>query len=115
MREKQDPAIVAEVGQIAVAFFFVWEARVRSAIGKVVTWAKKKLTDSLRLLPIHHRSGLGRFPLTAGAGGKEHDATAATHRGVTGRLGSHVSARMKGACSCCWRASCDAGKKRFCS
>jgi hypothetical protein len=38
--------------QIAAVFFFVWKARVRSAVGKVVTWAKAKLTDSFRPLPI---------------------------------------------------------------
>ena len=44
--------IVAEVVQIAFVFFFVLKARVRSAVGKVVTWAKKKLTESFRPLPI---------------------------------------------------------------
>jgi putative transposase len=33
-------------------FFFVRKARVRSAFGKVVSWTKKKLTESFRPLPI---------------------------------------------------------------
>lgn len=44
--------IVAEVGQLAVVFRLVCKARVRSAVGKVATRAKKKLTESLRPLPI---------------------------------------------------------------
>ena len=35
-RMRQDFAIAAEVGQIAVVFFFVLKARVRSAVGMVV-------------------------------------------------------------------------------
>ena len=38
--------------QNAVVFFFVRKARVRSAFGKVVSWTKKKLTESFRPLPI---------------------------------------------------------------
>jgi hypothetical protein len=34
-------------------FLFVWKARVRSAVGKVATWTKKKLTESLRPLPVN--------------------------------------------------------------
>jgi putative transposase len=33
-------------------FLFVLNARVRAAVGKVVTWAKKKLSESFRPLPI---------------------------------------------------------------
>jgi hypothetical protein len=40
------------VVQIAVVFFFVLKARVRSAFGKVVNWTKKKLTESFRPLAI---------------------------------------------------------------
>ena len=40
------------VGQIPVVFVFVVKARVRFAVGKVVTWAKKKITESFRPLPI---------------------------------------------------------------
>jgi hypothetical protein len=40
------------VVQIAAVFLFVLKARVRSVVGKVVTWANKKLTDSFRPLPI---------------------------------------------------------------
>ena len=40
------------MGQIAVVFLFVLKARVRSEVGKVVTWAKKQLTESFRPLPI---------------------------------------------------------------
>jgi putative transposase len=39
-------------GQIAVVFLFVLNARVRAAVGKLVTWAKKKLTESFRPMPI---------------------------------------------------------------
>ena len=38
--------------QIAVVFLFVLKARVRSAVRRVVTWAKERLTDSFRPLPI---------------------------------------------------------------
>ncbi len=40
------------MGQIAVVFLFVLKARVRAAAGKVVTWVKKRLTESFRPLPI---------------------------------------------------------------
>jgi hypothetical protein len=36
---------------MAVVFFFVLKARVRSAVGKVVDWTKKKHTESFRPLP----------------------------------------------------------------
>ena len=38
--------------QIGAVFFFVRKARVRCEVGKVVTFAKEKLTDSFRPLPI---------------------------------------------------------------
>jgi len=45
------PVLATRVLRAAV-FFFVLKGRVRSAVGKVVTWAKAKLTDSFRPLPI---------------------------------------------------------------
>ena len=38
--------------QNAYVFFLVLEARVRSAVGQVVTWAKETLTEAFRPLPV---------------------------------------------------------------
>jgi hypothetical protein len=44
--------IVAEVRQIATVFLFVFKARVRKAVDRVVAWAKKTLAESFRPLPV---------------------------------------------------------------